>query len=212
MEQKNIIVGSPIFHIRNVSSLTLITGIMSFLLLLIYYLTYVTPDPMKDIKELLKGKEDLYVITQNNIKKNDLTSEQLKEYKRIFKKDEIKRFIIKDKNTDALVMKVFSVASGGFGGLVHTLVGTDGEKVLALKVNDAKGETPGLGQRVTERKFQRQFVGKLKEQMPKDRMDWPNNGLDIISGATFSSMAVVNNINQIFKLYYLNTESGVNNE
>lgn len=201
---KDAPIGSPAFHIYNVLYLTIFTGIMTFGMLFVYYIAYVPPNPKADVEAMLGASASAYEITQNNLTLDALSSVEESERDLIesyFERaSEIQRFYVTDKATGEPVMTVFSVASGGFGGPVRSMVGTDGTKVLSLKVLNVSAETAGLGQRVAEAKFQRQFLNKTIEDLPNDRSEW-GKGLDMISGATFSSTTLVNNIKKAFDLY-----------
>ncbi|SFB89303.1 FMN-binding domain-containing protein [Brevinema andersonii] len=191
MSEKNIVIGSPKFHLQNVLSLTLITGLMTFSLLFVYYFTYQEPNPLLDIQEMLGKKAQEYNIIQEEM---DLDGEP-----------NIYWSVVSTNEQE--IMRVFRVSSGGFGGPVVALVGTDGQQVLAIKVLDASSETAGLGQKVTEQGFQRQFLGLKIDQLPIDRTDWGSKNLDMISGATFSSSALVKDINEAFVMYDLSKKA-----
>lgn len=191
MSEKNIVIGSPKFHLQNVLSLTLITGLMTFSLLFVYYFTYQEPNPLLDVQEMLGKKAQEYSIIQKEVDSDGETN--------IY-------WAVVDENQQE-VMRVFKVSSGGFGGPIVALVGTDGQQVLGIKVLDASAETAGLGQRVTEQGFQRQFLGLMINQLPTDRTDWVSKNLDMISGATFSSSALVKDINEAFVMYDLSKKA-----
>lgn len=191
MSEKNIVIGSPKFHLQNVLSLTLITGLMTFSLLFVYYFTYQEPNPLLDVQEMLGKKAQEYNIIQKEVDSDGETN--------IY-------WAVVDENQQE-VMRVFKVSSGGFGGPIVALVGTDGQQVLGIKVLDASAETAGLGQRVTEQGFQRQFLGLMINQLPTDRTDWASKNLDMISGATFSSSALVKDINEAFVMYDLSKKA-----
>lgn len=191
MSEKNIVIGSPKFHLQNVLSLTLITGLMTFSLLFVYYFTYQEPNPLLDVQEMLGKKAQEYSIIQKEVDSDGETN--------IY-------WAVIDENQQE-VMRVFKVSSGGFGGPIVALVGTDGQQVLGIKVLDASAETAGLGQRVTEQGFQRQFLGLMINQLPIDRTDWASKNLDMISGATFSSSALVKDINEAFVMYDLSKKA-----
>ncbi|MGL5956091.1 MAG: FMN-binding protein, partial [Brevinema sp.] len=166
--------------------------------------TYEPPNPLKDVQTMLGRNAEKYNIVQKNLTTSDLNhldnndQAQLGKY---FTGAEILRFYVTDKETEEPVMTVVSISSGGFGGPVRTLVGTDGETVKAISVIDVSTETAGLGQRVSERGFQNQFIGRTRETLPMDRSEWEGQNIDMISGATFSSSSVVNNIVKAFDLY-----------
>ncbi|MGL4677211.1 MAG: FMN-binding protein [Brevinema sp.] len=206
---KDVPIGSPLFHLYNVLYLTFFTGVMAFGMLSVFYLTYEPPDPLKAVEKML-GETEQYNIIQKNIELSDLDSlheDDQKKLKKYFNGTEIERFYVTDVVTEEPVMTVVLVASGGFGGSVKSLVGTDGEMVKAISVIDVSTETPGLGQRVSERKFQNQFIGRTRETIPIDRTEWEPKDIDMISGASFSSGSIVNNIVKAFDLYIV--EGGV---
>lgn len=194
MSEKNIVIGSPKFHLQNVLSLTLITGLMTFSLLFVYYFTYQEPNPLLDVQEMLGKNAQQYIVEQQ-----DMYLDPEKHHEYIF-------WSVKEADGQE-VMRVFKVSSGGFGGPVVALVGTDGQQVLGIKVLDASSETAGLGQKVTEQGFQRQFLGLKIDQLPIDRTDWASKNLDMISGATFSSSALVKDINEAFVMYDLSKKA-----
>lgn len=87
----------------------------------------------------------------------------------------------------------------GFQGKIRLIVGVDKDltNILGLEVLE-QVETPGLGTKVTETPFTDQFINLLV----KPQIDWvkgvePSNPNEIqaITGATISSKAIVNIIN-----------------
>ncbi|MGL5253784.1 MAG: FMN-binding protein [Brevinema sp.] len=187
-------VGSVAFHIKNVVSLVVITIVVTFCLLYVYYATYVPPNPVADIQKML-GK--VSVDYQINSEDFELESGVENSISKTF-------WTVFDGNTE--LMRVFKVNAGGFGGPVIAIIGVDGETVKAISILDASGETAGLGQRIIEQKFQRQFIGKLSSEIPTDRTEWTSNGLDMVASASFSSGAVTRNIAQAFLLYRLSLD------
>lgn len=55
---------------------------------------------------------------------------------------------------------VITVAPGGFGGAVNTMVGIDADGVITGLRVTGHAETPGLGAKSTEPSFYEQFAGK----------------------------------------------------
>ena len=187
-------VGSVAFHLRNVLSLVVITTVVTFCLLYVYYITYVPPNPVADIQKMLgKASADYRIDSTPFAAEAGVENVISQTYWTVF-------------DGDTELMRVFKVNAGGFGGPVVAIIGIDGDTVTALNVLDASGETAGLGQRVTEQKFQRQFLGKLRNQIPTGRTEWTPNGLDMIASASFSSGAVTRNIAQAFLLYRLSLD------
>lgn len=90
---------------------------------------------------------------------------------------------IKDGKLIAVAMEA---AGKGYGGDVNVLVGFDVAKdtILGISVTSHK-ETPGLGSRVGEPAFTKQFKGLApdKAALKKD-----GGSIDAVSGATFSSI------------------------
>jgi electron transport complex protein RnfG len=83
----------------------------------------------------------------------------------------------------------------GFADLIQVMVGLDpvDRKVLAIRVLDLK-ETPGLGVKVREDRFTRQFRGKSLE----DAFAAARSGSDVqaVTGATISSKAVAHGVKE----------------
>ncbi len=90
---------------------------------------------------------------------------------------------------------IFTVSSHGYGGdiKVMTGIGTDG-KVIAIEVLDAANETPGLGQNVTRKTFWEQFKGQQGQLAVKQE-------ITPVTGATISSKAVTNSVNDALNMY-----------
>lgn len=90
---------------------------------------------------------------------------------------------------------IFTVSSYGYGGDVKVMtgIGTDG-KIIAIEVLDAANETPGLGQNVAKKNFWEQFKGQQGQLAVKQE-------ITPVTGATISSKAVTNSVNEALKLY-----------
>lgn len=79
---------------------------------------------------------------------------------------------------------VITVSAKGFGGAVVTMVGIDSNgDITGVKVTDAANETPGLGTKATDPAHLSKFVGLADA-----------SGVDGISGATYTSVAVGNGV------------------
>jgi Na+-translocating ferredoxin:NAD+ oxidoreductase subunit G len=96
---------------------------------------------------------------------------------------------------------VIKTGGQGYADKIELLLGVDpgGEKITGLFVLEQK-ETPGLGNKITFADWRGQFIGKktvepLKVVKGKSDSD-PDNTIDAITGATISSLAVTNIINQ----------------
>ena len=110
--------------------------------------------------------------------------------------------------------KTFYVLSASGKGLWDDVWGylaieSDG-KTIHGTVFDHKGETPGLGSKITEDWFQNQFIGKtIAEEgsfssvaVLKPGKDLNNHQVDGISGATFSGVGVGEMLTRDLEVYY----------
>lgn len=100
---------------------------------------------------------------------------------------------------NAPVGVAFKADGGGFQGNVGVMVGLDLDylRLRGIKILD-QIETPGLGNRIVEPKFEDQFKGieiLPKIEYIKNRKPEKPNQIQAITGATISSDAVVKNIN-----------------
>ena len=87
----------------------------------------------------------------------------------------------------------------GFQDLIRVIFGYDPEtrKVLGMKVLDHK-ETPGLGTKIEEMPFVGEFDGVDTpiDGVKPDRNTGASNQVDMVTGVTISSRAVVRTINE----------------
>lgn len=90
---------------------------------------------------------------------------------------------------------VFMITSDGYGGrdTLNMICGIDSEGKITDTQVLSHEETVGLGSKITGDDFRSQFVGK----------DASLEGVDIISGATFSSNYYINAIRDAFTAYDL---------
>lgn len=105
----------------------------------------------------------------------------------------------------------FKADGGGFQGNVGVMVGLnlDYLRLKGIKILD-QVETPGLGNRISEPAFEEQFKGveiAPKVEYIKNRKPEKPNQIKAITGATISSDAVVNNINNAVKKVLANFPS-----
>jgi len=100
----------------------------------------------------------------------------------------------------AVGMAVKAFSSEGYSGEVWLMVGFDAEgRIHDIQVLEHR-ETPGLGTKMADEKFRAQFRGHnpetLKMQVKKD-----GGEIDGISGATISSRAFAQAVEQAWKAY-----------
>jgi electron transport complex protein RnfG len=102
------------------------------------------------------------------------------------------------------------VTPKGFGGLIEMMVGISTEgKVEGIKILN-HAETPGLGANAPNESFSGQFKGKniepalavVKSGASKD------NDIQAITGATITSKAVTNGVNEAVNFYVSNLKGG----
>jgi len=92
---------------------------------------------------------------------------------------------------------VVEAAPAGYGGDIRMLVGVapDG-RLVQMEILSAAGETPGLGSKAAEPAFLAQFegltagIGLVKNRAPS------GNEIQAITGATITSQAVLDGVNQ----------------
>jgi Na+-translocating ferredoxin:NAD+ oxidoreductase subunit G len=97
---------------------------------------------------------------------------------------------------------VLKVTSKGFHGAIDFVVGISKEdKVSGIKVL-SHNETPGLGAKISEEKFTSRFKDKPLEYLEVVKVT-PNKETEVeaISGATSSSKASVNAVNEAITFY-----------
>ena len=88
-------------------------------------------------------------------------------------------------------------------------VGPDLETVKGIEVLD-HAETPGLGGRMTEEKFKKQFVGKkLKPKLSivRGRKTIGSNEVHAITGASYTSKGIEDIINEAMEAFWQEMEA-----
>lgn len=101
---------------------------------------------------------------------------------------------------DIIGLAIETAGKGGYGGDIFIMIGIDlqTEKILGLEIIQ-HSETPGVGSQVEKPIFRRQWKG-----LPVHAgVELKSNGgtIDAISGATYSSKAVVQGTGQIVDLF-----------
>lgn len=96
---------------------------------------------------------------------------------------------------------VFKTGNVGYGGVVEAMIGITNNVVSKVVIISADNETPGLGSKVTHEEWLAQFAGKSYSQIPATKMEFKDKGVDAVSGATYSSLAVAKDIIKAFQLY-----------
>lgn len=117
-----------------------------------------------------------------------------------FKTEELdgKNFYFRYNEEGNLTEVAFEMSGSGFQGPITAIISLkpDLETVVGLEVLDHQ-ETPGLGARITDEEFLRQFNGKVvrPELLVVTDADDEENKVDAITGATRTSKAMQGIIN-----------------
>ncbi len=163
----------------------------------------------KKVGEMNLGKEnknDILVASTSDLKKqNDIIKKIEAGQTDLLSTLELPVYIINVNGKDITVIPCYGA---GLWGPVwgYLAVNADG-KTLEGSVFDHKGETPGLGAKITEQFFEDQFKGKVfgegetKFEVIKGGAKGQENGVDAISGATITTQALGKAIN-IWAKYY----------
>lgn len=105
---------------------------------------------------------------------------------------------------------VFSVSSSGYGGDVKMTVGITSEgKITGVNIGD-NNETPGLGSKAKEPKFNSQFDNLTPSEslvVVKTQKTKPEE-IEAISGATITSRAVTSGVEAAVEVYQKLVEGG----
>lgn len=120
-----------------------------------------------------------------------------KHYEKI-SSNEMEVFEVFDENKNSIGYAVVHQGNG-FQGIIKLIFGTDKnlQKITAIEILD-QVETPGLGTLITEENFKAQFkdlITQPKINLVKGKAPSANNEVRSITGATISSKAVVEIVN-----------------
>ncbi len=94
---------------------------------------------------------------------------------------------------------IFKTAAKGYGGEISVMTAINPDaSVASVEILDASGETPGLGQNVTKENFYTRFIGMSGDIVvaKAGTADKTKNEIDAWTGATISSKAVTEAVNQ----------------
>lgn len=102
---------------------------------------------------------------------------------------------------------VFVTSATGYGGPIEVMTGIDSDgKISGINIL-SHSETPGLGAKATEDSFKGQYSGLDANQSVAVTKD--GGTIDAISGATITSRAVSNAVNEAIEMYKT-VKEGVN--
>ncbi len=109
----------------------------------------------------------------------------------------------KDAGGNIIGYVIDATSPNGYGGDVQIAIGiTDDGTITAFSVISAS-ETPGLGAKATENEFSSQFSGLSAQEITysKTGANRNNNEIDAISGATITTNAVTEAVNEAITFY-----------
>lgn len=107
----------------------------------------------------------------------------------------------------------FKVATKeGYGGLLEMMVGISADGQLTGIDIITHAETPGLGARADLPEFKDQFIGKKASSLTVVKGDAGADQIDAIGGATITSSAVTEAVNQVIDYYQTTLGGGGHDE
>lgn len=89
----------------------------------------------------------------------------------------------------------------GYGGPVKALVGITNGAVSTVIIRSMDRETTGVGSRAKDPGWLSQFSGMTWDVSPQNAEDFRNAGLDALTGATLTAMAVAKDVRIALILY-----------
>ena len=114
----------------------------------------------------------------------------------------------KNKAGELVGVAIQTVSKTGYGGDIALMIGADMKGEIQGLYILSYAETPGLGSKIDEESFKKQFVGK---SVSKNKISVIKDGgeIDSITGATISSRAVAYAVEEgleVFKEKYINKQ------
>ena len=103
---------------------------------------------------------------------------------------------------------VFLTSSKGYGGAVEVMTGISADgQVTGVKLT-SQNETPGLGQKALDASFTDQYKLEIPENGFAVTKDSPSGEITAIAGATITSRAVTNSVNEAVAIFDAVTGGG----
>jgi len=175
--------------------LTIICSLAATALALVYN---ITKDPIA-YQQRLKKLKAIKAVQPNYDNEPDQDFVDIPPEKNAGGDAGLTRFYITKKGADPTGV-VFVVTGGGYGGPIDLMLGLTPEGTITGIQVLKHSETPGLGAKITEEKFLKQFPSK-NIQNTKWSMKKSGGDIDQISGATISPTAVVTAIHSGLALF-----------
>lgn len=158
-----------------------------------------TKQPIAE-NELKKSQEAMFAVCPDAVSFEGSEGLEIEVYKAL------------DKNGQVIGCAV-PVASKGYGGDVQVMVGissVEGGMVTGVEIL-SHSETPGLGANATSESFRNQFKNNPSLHgfsVTKDGTGGTEGKIDAITGATITSNAVTNAVNEALNIYMSLAEGG----
>ena len=169
------------------------------------YVHKITEPPIKqakDNKELAAIAEVVNEFDNNPFTEKMIITDKNKKHKLIMYPAR------KDRQLHSVAIKTY--ANTGFGGRIELIAGFNVDGSIKSYKVISSNETPGLGSKVDEPKFKRQFDGfHPQKQILKVKQD--GGDIDAVTAATISSRAVLKALNRAFDAF-TNFSSGNSHE
>ena len=110
---------------------------------------------------------------------------------------------------DRVIGYTFTAAAKGYGGDVTVMTGVlpDGT-IGGVEILDVSDETPGLGQNAKKPDFKAQFVGMSGTIGVSTASKQAANGIDALTGATYTSRGVAEAVNKALETFETITKGG----
>lgn len=160
---------------------SLIVSVFAFFAALIIGIVYQFTEPKISDNKINVENQSIILVA----------GEKAKTFKRVQEEDY--NYVVVYNEDEDQIGYVLKVTKRGYSSDIKMLVGLDQQlNIIGLKILE-QTETPGLGSRIEESNFLKQFINKNAEKMDltKDEGD-----IDAITGATISSRAVVSGIKE----------------
>ncbi|MBQ7541151.1 MAG: FMN-binding protein [Clostridia bacterium] len=105
-------------------------------------------------------------------------------------------------STGKCIGYTFTTSAKGYGGDVSVMTGVRRNgTVRAVEILDVSNETPGLGQNAKQDGFKAQFYDKSGVIGVSTASKSAENGIDALTGATYTSRGVTDAVNLALKLF-----------
>ena len=97
----------------------------------------------------------------------------------------------------------FKTVPGGYGGVIEVMIGISSDGSITGVSIGNHSETPGLGAKASDEAYEGQYVGKTSEkEVDVIKVGEPSgNEVVAISGATITSKAVTDGVNEAIKYF-----------